>query len=750
MRLRFLEISNFLSYGSHSERIDFDEKLNLLVGPNGSGKTNILRALELARNVIRREEEGSFSGSRTLHDKVETEGQPNVSPRLNLSGVRLGVAFTTDAEKALAANFWIGCVESAAREGERPEPGFSKSPPTGVALDSLLDGLCNGDVVLTHRRGLFDHWELSYEFDVDLGVMGEDRVRFVLFLDSRPNMFSHGGLVRYSDSSPQVLPHLTWRSLIPQIDELPRAEDSVWKLEELLPNEGERTWLGISESKFQSGDGFRDSLTRIGILDNRNSGRSYYWTRILWLIFQSSLFSDIEESSLGNSVFVSTDAFGLSAGNVRHFDAPLIPGYLDHLARWKTGSATERKLFLAAQQIFKELRGADETFDVVQRTSFLQGQPADQGIPRVAVIEIRPVVLKGDLENLASRAGSGAVELIRLSTLLSSGPESVILLDEPLARLHPEAQRRFTEFLGSGAGQVVMISHAPGLVPLGDMAVDSIGSRIHRVATNARGWSKIYDPVAVASRGNSHGRSEFLEDITDYMKRRPESKSMLFSSGVIFVSGDSEYEAFPKWLQEYRARFGAKEEITFFNYSGDGNLHKAIQLACSFGIPWVAFVDGKSLKPQPAKWNESVRTAEIANKLWLAFDVLGAENEKDGLSKLPQFPDLNILGKDLIKGLRNFGVYTFASCWNTERVRSREGCPVCGNWITRGTERHVESFEDFAGIHLKPDWNQVCRKIPNKNQKVSRASELVSVRPECPQLLKEFFDFVLMRFRERK
>lgn len=747
MRLRFVEMSNFLSYGSNLERIDFDDKLNLLVGPNGSGKTNILRAIELVRSVIRREEELSFSGSRTLHDKVEIEGQPNVSPLLSRSAIRLGIALTTDAEKALAARFWIGCLESAARESSAAETGFSKSLPSGPAFDPLLRGLYNGDVVLTHRRGLFDHWELSYEFAVNLELTDENPVRFVLFLDSHANLFSHGDFVRHSDSSDANLPQLSWRSLIPQVDALPSIKDPIWRLDQLLPNEGERVRLDISETRFPSDDGLRDSLTRIGVFDNLNRGRSYFWTRILWLIFQSSLLSDVEESSLGNAVFVSSEAFGLPVGNVRHFDASLIPGYLDHLARWKTGSANERKLFLHAQRIFKELRGTDETFDVVQKTAFVQGQPVDHGVPRVALTEIRPVVLKGNLEILASRAGSGAAELVRLSTLLASGPESVILLDEPLARLHPEAQRRFTEFLASTAGQVVMVSHAPGLVPLGEINADSIGSRIHRVAANSSGWSKIYDPV-VASRKDGSGLKEFLEDMTEYLKRRTESKLMLFSSGVIFVSGDSENEAFPKWLEEYRVRFRAKEEISFFNYSGDGSLHKAIQVAYSFGIPWAALVDGKSLKPQVASWDDAITTVEIANRLWLAFKALGGESEMNRLRELPALPAANqSLGKELLEGLREFGIYTNATCWNTDRVRSREGCPVCGNKVDRGKVRHVESFENFAEVYLTTAWQQVRQKIPNKNQKVLRASELVSVSPECPEPMKEFFDFALQRFR---
>ena len=82
--------------------------------------------------------------------------------------------------------------------------------------------------------------------------------------------------------------------------------------------------------------------------------------------------------------------------------------------------------------------------------------------------------------------------------------------------------------------------------------------------------------------------------------------------------------------------------------------------------------------------------------------------------------------------------------------RSREGCPVCRNKIGVRNQRHVESFEDFAKVHLKTEWQQVRQKIRNRNQKVLMASELVSVSAQCPEPLREFFDFALMRFREHK
>ena len=45
VRIRFMEIKGLYSYGSENSRIDFGEK-TLIVGPNNSGKSSILKALD--------------------------------------------------------------------------------------------------------------------------------------------------------------------------------------------------------------------------------------------------------------------------------------------------------------------------------------------------------------------------------------------------------------------------------------------------------------------------------------------------------------------------------------------------------------------------------------------------------------------------------------------------------------------------------------------------------------------------------
>jgi predicted ATP-dependent endonuclease of OLD family len=50
MFIHFIKLSNLLSFGSESEVIEF-RPLNLIIGPNSSGKSNLTESIELLRNI---------------------------------------------------------------------------------------------------------------------------------------------------------------------------------------------------------------------------------------------------------------------------------------------------------------------------------------------------------------------------------------------------------------------------------------------------------------------------------------------------------------------------------------------------------------------------------------------------------------------------------------------------------------------------------------------------------------------------
>lgn len=734
MKLRFIEISNFLSYApGYDQRVDFDGSLTLLIGPNGGGKTNILRAIELVRDVVDREASGSNTNYHLLTELTETKGQPHAANKTIPSELRVGIEFTTDREKRLVFLFWLGCVESNAKANPNELP--LKSLPSTEALQPLLDSLCKGEIVLTHQRGISDKWELRYDFNIHFDTESEQdqSTAFAWSLHSRSNLYSDGDLMHTSDYKSVILDSLSSRPLIPQVDELPSMDNSQWSLEELLPSEGERVNLTLESRSIPQGD-LKDSLTREGILNVLNTGISFNFDRVLDLIFKPALFSDLSDDSIGTPVFISPNALGANPGEVCHLTAARIPPYLELLTRWKNGSNEDRAKFKKTQDIFTDLRNCRESFDLTQKVS-------RQNANDDAFLEIAPVIVRENFETTASNAGSGTAEIIRLSTMLAAGDESVILLDEPMARLHPGAQRTFAKYLVDTPGQYIVTSHAAGLIPLDRINSGNIRKIIHRIEMPKTGRSSIYDLRMV--RDNS-----FSNDIIKYLRTIPTSQEIPFASSVIFVSGATEHTVLPLWLDNYLQSLDRKATVNefpmFFDYSGDGSLHKPIQIAISFGVPWAAIVDGKSFKPEKTNWDQTKWTAEIVNKLWLA--AKGIDNQRllnriESLPSPPHKPTLR-LDENLLDELEKFHIFTVANCYQprSRNLRSSAGstCPVCAGSFETGGNPHIESFEDFANEALPKEWDQIPRKI-RKNNKLLAAQMLFDLHQECPDPLRKVF-----------
>ena len=69
--MKSLHPKGFLSFGSDSESIEFED-LNVLIGPNSSGKSNLVAALDVLRSAP-----GDLVGRLTASGGVRTESAGN-------------------------------------------------------------------------------------------------------------------------------------------------------------------------------------------------------------------------------------------------------------------------------------------------------------------------------------------------------------------------------------------------------------------------------------------------------------------------------------------------------------------------------------------------------------------------------------------------------------------------------------------------------------------------------------------------
>jgi energy-coupling factor transporter ATP-binding protein EcfA2 len=370
-----------------------------------------------------------------------------------------------------------------------------------------------------------------------------------------------------------------------------------------------------------------------------------------------------------------------------------------------------------------------------------------------------------DGEVQAISAGSGATELVRLSSYLASDEDTVILLDEPAARLHPTAQARLLRFFEQSKTQNVIISHSPNLLPL---------SNILRIALDKSRTSRVKMPsladdmnrddssldkegtvgISAAPSGNPIA-SQLLKDST--------LRSIPFAEVVIFVSGYTEKIVYPQWFQRWqcsRQESNGKQtdsilsdiqNIKFVNFLGDNNLTHYLRVVDGFGIPWAVIADGNSFRPESDGGGPPIPSiAKQIRKITDKFNnIINTAQHDIGKFDAEKDYDWFKLWK---QKLEKCGVFSLATCWR-KKDRKTVPCdrPDCNgslpkqgtscdqlNWHTPQMP-HAESFEDYC--EYEPDFSdlQECAWWRCHN-KVSRALKLVEEYRTCPSSATEMFD----------
>lgn len=756
MRINYIEIQNLLSFGTDPQRVTFDPKTTVLVGPNGAGKTNVLRAIELIRNLVRPSVGNQgFPYGRRRNPVLEVP--PHQDYRTQNSLVTLGICFNSDCEHGLISRYVAGCIANSAKE---------HSSPSGKSCDQALVGtrsralgrefasdLSSCTIFARHDRRAQSEWVVEFCFKID-----DVSYAYALSNPGRSRQVYAGDLFRKDTS--QFKSNTASSNLSEKLN--PESPAS-WSIRQLLPEPGQRVNLTL-ENNFNYDFDLKSDLLQAGLVDDSNLNGLVTLQAVLDKIMGRALRFDVDDNGFGSAVtFEQTPLQSSIVPNV-----PSASSVMADLYRWKMGPLEERKRFERAQEIFRELRGTGETFDL--RASLL---PEDESknqsdVPGQSYVSLEPVIISTskDSEVRANFAGSGATEFVRISSYLAADEATVILLDEPAARLHPTAQKRLLEFIEESKTQNVIISHSPSLLPL---------DNIRRIAMDVPRISRVRAPSLVDEQaredsssieGNSvktiKGRRK--RPIASQLHKDPILRSIPFAEAVIFVSGDTEAIAYPKWFQAWldsrQKPDGHRassiptdvQDVEFINFRGDDNFAHYLRVAVAFGIPWAMIADGNSYRPE--RDGVEVVIPSVAKQIRDVYNEFGdsidfAQPHTEGSDSNKNYDWF----KSWKCSLEQRGVFSLATCWEkkekTTVACTRGDCdwtrPVTSescdhtNWHTETS--HAESFEDFCNnevefSNLKDlDWW-------TWQNKVSRALELVDAHSTCPGIVGTLFDCI--------
>lgn len=756
MRLKYLEVNNVLSYGI-GERVDFDDGLTALVGPNGGGKSNVLRILTLVRDVIRRE---TLSVGAALYHVVNTKIEAMCPAHRNIplhSEIRLGITLATDdyptqrsRDAYLLHLFLRGVQESAYAELPRSSNDFvaGTTGDTG-SLDEMFSALRSGVLVLRHSRKLGTTWTLAYEFEHD------DKTYRWAVSDLSSRLY-RGQVHRVDSISTDQPEEYKDRVTVVQGDN----HHKLVSYGSMFPSDGRSLSLNIKSqlAGFDTGSTW-DELTRNDLVNNQNltTGPNSGLERVLAKVVAAKIVTDLDDVALGAPVTTTMEILADLATPAKDVGEPAIPGYLSMLYRWSVGDSADRQRYAKACSVFCGLRGdesrpelkvsASRNIHVDQFDYVVNDLTPDRGQPireyrkvQDYKVTIEPMIRNPDDTELPlSAIGSGGVEFLRLATLLAEDSAAVVLFDEPAAHLYPRAQDRLLQLLRQGDAQYIFVTHSPGLLPTWREAV---GTTI-RVFIDKDGYSR---PRVV-------GKNQLVD--TDLLQRliitQPEVKVIPFADRVVLVSGQTELIVYPAWFASCGDSQGANREPHFVNFQGDAQFSRYLRIVHAFGVPWAAIVDGKSF--EPVAYRSKAGTVEAASERKCVpriasqiREVVGDAPEYQQLCEAIESVDISVVDspaewfeswRDV---LERFGVFTLANCWHNNK-KIDEKCEqyggivgrrtdLCENAISHPEAVHIESFEDTVRVYLDPTFG-------SNQKKPLQAFALLAEHPSPPDEFRE-------------
>ena len=171
MIIEGVEAEGIFSFGTGHERlsVDLNEALTVIVGPNASGKTNLIRILDVVRTVVRfqdpkQENRGALAERLDRLVSVARHGTASVP---EAAQVRVRIAFTRPDEQAMLAAFIRAVVFAALLDGQVPDDRTIAELEAWVASEVTIDKLASlfrGAILVSHTGVLGTPWRLAYEF----------------------------------------------------------------------------------------------------------------------------------------------------------------------------------------------------------------------------------------------------------------------------------------------------------------------------------------------------------------------------------------------------------------------------------------------------------------------------------------------------------------------------------------------------------------------------------------------------------
>ena len=602
MRIRYIKAKNFLSF--KDVEIPLDNDLNIIVGPNNSGKTNVARALKLVADIIDNKK-GEYDLLSFLHDPNERYFRLEIGYELSEEEKQDIIKFidiyinsynyseldpkSVDWNEVFNVREYVTLKELAKElkklKGESiGDDGRSKAIDTREMLkfnryifeifkDSvtkllklITELISIGSIILEFRPYESIDPYILFKFDGEVVFVKDD----IITSRSWSAKTLRDYFIKYiKDLTPQPILNEIREFLSGYKDkfEVPEFDIDVKAfLSKILRFSGLHT-PRLEYSKLSSDH--KAIISDIAKKYRIKFGEGYI-IDLLYLIlkiFSTRLIILKEIRGEPKKVFSFEDLRKTSEIATQVYKGTGSDLALSLLGLKDSENKKDRDNYGRIRKIFKDLTGFD--FDVSCNLN-------EQKV--IIWIQSR------DRQFLLDYVGSGFLEILNILRAVIGNKDYIIVLDEPAAHLHPSKQLDLLDEIKSEAmgnnNQLIIITHSPYFI-----SSDNIKNVMRFQIKN--GQTEIYKPQ---KPDDSKLEDPKLSRIFD----NPRFKSALFSNGVLLVEGVSEALSLPYFLK--KLGFDLEDQnIEIISAIGDTGFDKYVQVLDQFGIPWVIVCDGKAI-----------------------------------------------------------------------------------------------------------------------------------------------------------
>jgi predicted ATPase len=637
-RIKKLRIRNLLTY-EDSGWIELGRR-TLIVGPNGSGKTNIIRALRLLRTAIGLE--GSIQVAE-LYSYLHDLGKSSAGIDLEIS--------LSEGEAVDTCKLFCSYYDESQKKWISPEPSCEE-----------LKGLLTDDVRISFS------W-ISANGESPLGSSNVKAFYAIRFSKANFGIFLRAEPLQMTDVVKHLSEYIYCSKPEDDLKKLYKKYDEVnkncigQKPFETRRKICEGAVCGSSEPEcavLQSVpifiSPFKEIAERAGITDYDDFYPAGYI--LLRAVLNNIIFAGSERTLSDVSKLVAlrnfiedvtlrfliekepsnlADIIDSTLGWAREeqLDAYLrnVEPFLAHLSH--SNDLGERQRFQKISECFSNyfdnvhVEVALEQFEarLQPRPALLRSKTQSTLVERLMSelvaslqngtvklqyhrIYLREKVGKSEVPIPIDMAGQGHRELLSLLTALIGRPGSVVFLDEPASNMHPTLLSRFLmDLMGQGEcskelgrNQVIVITHSPvvakifieadasaseknpaeeGLSDISDLSIISV----HRVGDGA---SVIRYLTPDKWQGD---KEEFLKTIGRIVDPR-----ILFARGVVLCEGPADHAFLREMLrrsEKWNELLSNDVELVWMN--SKNNLVKYDEVLNKLEIPYVAFLDFDAL-----------------------------------------------------------------------------------------------------------------------------------------------------------